>query len=77
MKYANKKLRKKTDISSIQIRVEFCSITLSIIKKIAPDITGIDKYIEYFVAHTLLTPRKRAAVMHNPALLAPGIKANI
>ena len=43
----------------------------------APDIAGIDKYIEYFAEQILLNPKKRAAVIHNPALLDPGTNANI
>ena len=43
----------------------------------APDIAGIDKYIEYFAEEILLYPKNRAPVMHNPALLDPGTNANI
>ena len=77
VKYANKKLKKNTDITSIQRKKEFCFIISKNIKNVAPDIAGIDKYIEYFVAQILLNPKKRAAVIHRPALLDPGIKANI
>ena len=77
VKYANKKLKKNTDITSNQRKKEFCFIISKNIKNVAPDIAGIDKYIEYFAAQILLNPKKRAAVIHTPALLEPGIKANI
>ena len=64
-------------MTSLQRKKEFCFIISKNIKKVAPDIAGIDKYIENFVAQILLNPKKRAAVIHTPALLEPGIKANI
>ena len=40
-------------------------------------IMGIDKSIEKIAADDLSKPRKRAPVIVTPALLAPGINANI
>ena len=40
-------------------------------------IMGMDKSIENIAAVDLSNPRKRAPVIVTPALLAPGIKANI
>ena len=40
-------------------------------------IIGIDKSIEKIAADDLLNPKKRAPVIVIPALLAPGINANI
>jgi len=40
-------------------------------------IIGIDKSIEKIAADDLLNPKKRAPVIVTPALLAPGINANI
>ena len=40
-------------------------------------IMGMDKSIENIAAEDLSNPRKRAPVIVTPALLAPGIKANI
>ena len=40
-------------------------------------IIGIDKSIENIAADDLLNPKKRAPVIVTPALLAPGMNANI
>ena len=40
-------------------------------------IIGIDKSIEKIAADDLLNPKKRAPVIVTPALLAPGMNANI
>ena len=50
----SKKLKEKIEIISIQNIKEFSFNISRIIKKDAPNIVGIDKYIEYFAAQILL-----------------------
>ena len=57
--------------------MNFFFITSENIINDAPDIAGIDKYIEYFAEEILLYPKKRAPVIQRPALLDPGTNANI
>jgi len=66
----NKDLYKFIFISELLIKSK-------LVKTKDAKIRGIDKSIEKIAADDLSKPRKRAPVIVTPALLAPGINANI
>ena len=75
----NAKIKLKINAKKIsnQENEDMFFVIWKIIKKAAPDIDGIERYIEYIAALILSSPKKRAPDIQSPALLDPGINENI
>ena len=71
------KLKKKIKkLGKLIIKLKDCSSNAFINRQpVAPIITGILKRFEYLTANFLWNPRKRIAIITDPDLLTPGIKA--